>query len=83
MNDEWEDGYDEIEADETTEPCPFCGAEIYDDAEWCPSCRNYLSSEDGRQPRSKPFWILLGVVLALIPILYSNFAGVWAWMFGR
>ncbi len=72
------------EEDETsTQPCPFCSEEIYDDAEWCPSCRKYLSREDRSQPNRKPSWVVIGVLLALLPIFYVNFVGVWTWMFGR
>ena len=77
-----DDGFDE-EDEDTTTPCPFCGVETYDDAEWCPACRNYLSHEDHARPYAKPAWILIGVALALLPILYVNFAGVWTWLFHR
>ena len=33
--------------------CPFCKGQVYDDAEWCPHCRNYLFYDDGTLARSR------------------------------
>lgn len=50
-----------------TIPCPYCREPIYEDAERCPYCENYISRED--EPSSpKPWWIILGVILALIAV---------------
>ncbi len=52
--------------DDTTQPCPYCRRDIYDDALRCPYCENYLSSED--QPparRSTWFYLLLFLCLAV------------------
>ena len=38
-----------------TVPCPFCKQPVYDNAEWCPHCRNYLFYE-GAPPGEKPWW---------------------------
>ncbi len=46
------------------QPCPYCGRAIYDDAERCPHCENYLSQEDA--PRRQPIWIVVCVVLCLL-----------------
>jgi DNA-directed RNA polymerase subunit RPC12/RpoP len=55
------------ELDDTFE-CPHCRRAIYDDAVQCPYCGNYLSAEDSpRQPR--PWWIVIGFVLALLAAL--------------
>lgn len=51
--------------DDATMPCPFCGEEIYDDAERCPQCGRYLSREE--LPAGKtPVWIVAGAILCLI-----------------
>jgi hypothetical protein len=65
-----EAGTDTDEATETdTVPCPFCKAPVYDNAEWCPHCRNYLFYE-GPPPREKPWWLIGGVVACLLVVLY-------------
>jgi hypothetical protein len=62
---------DEPEADgddsDETIPCPFCGEPVYEEAERCPSCGQYLSREDA--PRRIPAWFLLGVILSLAVVL--------------
>lgn len=59
----------EDDEDETTAPCPYCHAPVYDDAERCPSCGRYLSKEDA--PRApKPWWIVLGALAALAAMLW-------------
>jgi predicted RNA-binding Zn-ribbon protein involved in translation (DUF1610 family) len=59
-DDEWDDDPDD---DDETMPCPHCGEAVFDDAERCPECGQYLSREDA--PRSKPWWVVLGVVACL------------------
>jgi len=53
----------------TTVPCPFCREHVYDNAEWCPHCRNYLFYE-GAIPPEKPWWLVGGVVACLLVVLY-------------
>ena len=55
---------DEFEDDEATDECPYCGEEIYDDANWCPYCSNYLSGEDAPR-RRQPWWLVAGVIVCL------------------
>jgi predicted nucleic acid-binding Zn ribbon protein len=47
-----------------TVPCPYCGAPVYEDAERCPACENYLSEEDA--PSRKPRWILWTAIVCLV-----------------
>jgi hypothetical protein len=49
-------------ADDLAE-CPYCREPIYEDAERCPHCEQYLSREDA--PGRTPVWILVCGVLAL------------------
>jgi hypothetical protein len=81
-DDEWGDdgdGSDEDEEhggepandDESTVPCPYCGRAMYEDSLRCPHCGQYISDEDAAPP-SKPWWVLVGVVLGLLV--------VWFWM---
>jgi hypothetical protein len=53
--------------EEPTVPCPYCRAEIHEDAERCPSCGQYISEED-RPPRRQPRWVLVTAVLCLLLI---------------
>ena len=47
-----------------TDACPYCSEEIYDDANWCPYCTNYISREDAPSLR-RPGWLVAGVILCL------------------
>lgn len=68
-----------------TELCPHCSAEIETWDEWCESCGRPIEDDHEHKERAvgKPIWVIIGVVLALIPILYTSFVGVWTWMFGQ
>jgi predicted nucleic acid-binding Zn ribbon protein len=52
--------------DET--PCPYCGKDIYEQAEICPYCRSFISHEDA-PPRRRPLWLWIGFLLALVGAL--------------
>jgi hypothetical protein len=60
--------------DTDTVPCPYCGCEVYEDAERCPSCEHYLSSEDS-PPGRKPWWLIVGVLICLAAI--ARWIGLW------
>ncbi len=50
-----------------TIPCPFCGARVYDEAEWCHKCGKVLGGGD--QPASTnllPAMIVTILVLAML-----------------
>ena len=55
--------------EENTIPCPYCGIDIYDDAEVCPHCRSYIVDED--RP-SLPMWVI-GTALLLLALILSGF----------
>jgi hypothetical protein len=57
LEDDELDGSDDDE--ETTDACPYCRRDIYDDAVQCPYCGRYISRED--TPWRKPWWLVLGV----------------------
>jgi hypothetical protein len=61
--DDWDDDDDpELEAEEDDDdesdvlPCPSCGAEVYEDAERCPSCGEYLTRRRLRAWEGQPWW---------------------------
>ncbi len=60
---------DRDEGDESTEmlPCPFCGKPVYENADVCSRCGNYVGSQDG--PARLPRWVWIGVALAALCVL--------------
>ncbi len=69
-DDEPEDEEDDdvgADDDEPTLPCPYCRREILEDAERCPYCGSYISREDA-PPARKPWWLIIGVVIALYAV---------------
>jgi uncharacterized paraquat-inducible protein A len=49
---------------EPTIPCPFCKAEIWEDAPRCPRCGNELGGADMPAQR-RPWWVLITALLLL------------------
>ena len=83
-DDDWFEGGefdDEYEADDggvtITEPCPECGAEVYEDTPRCPACGNYITHRASVWSGRPGWWILLGVVGVLATILVL--AGLAGW----
>jgi hypothetical protein len=49
-----------------TVPCPYCKAQILEDAEQCPKCGQYLSREDVPSTgKSGVWWVLMLLALAV------------------
>jgi len=68
----WAQDDDEIhdpddDEDEPTVPCPYCRREMHEDSPRCPHCGNYVSREDA-PPSRKPWWIIIGGLLALYAV---------------
>ena len=53
-----------------TVPCPACGADIYEEAEQCPVCGEYVV-HNNRVLAGKPGWYLLLAVLGVIAAIAS------------
>jgi hypothetical protein len=73
---EYEDPeYDEPGEEEDDEesvdllPCPECGAEVYEEAERCPACGNYIVHESSVWSGRPFWWILLGGLGMLLAVL--------------
>ena len=62
-DDEWDD--DAYDDDAELVPCPYCKADIPEDAERCPYCEQYISAED-HPPQPKPLWIIVTTILCLL-----------------
>ena len=77
MDDDWDDDLTDDEwsndDDDVNEvvPCPNCGAEIYEDAEQCPACGEYVVHGTSVWSGKPVWWVVLGLVgiLALILVL--------------
>ena len=65
--------------DETSEtlPCPECGAEVYEDAVRCPACGTYVTFDTRPRPGRHAWWIILGLLAALLAILVLVLAPSW------
>lgn len=74
IDDDWDEDFD-ADADygdddeEPTLPCPYCRAEIHEDAQRCSHCGEYISEEDIRPTARKPWWIIVGA-LAVMYLIY-------------
>jgi hypothetical protein len=66
--------YDAAQCDDDsseTLPCPNCAAEIYEDAERCPNCGEYVTPSSSLWAGRPAWWIILGIlgILATIIVL--------------
>jgi hypothetical protein len=55
------------EPDDYTVPCPHCGEDIFDDAEQCPYCQQYISAADFK--KQIPTWVIVLIVLTIVSFL--------------
>ena len=60
FDEEWED-----DDDFPVVSCPYCGAEMLEDAPQCPTCGRYISAED-RPPANRLGWMATGIAILLI-----------------
>ncbi len=64
MSDDWDNDLDEDDEDDGYIDCPYCGQTMLEDAEYCPSCDRWITSEDSPKP-AQPLWIIVGIALCL------------------
>ncbi len=74
-DDESPDESDRDEEVNDTRPCPYCGKEIYEQAEVCPHCRSYISLEQVASRR--PIWIWVTGVVLLAAMIYGAVRLLW------
>ncbi len=56
-----------------TFPCPDCGAEIYDEAEWCHKCGRVIGeAADAKGLPPWAAWTAAGVVVLLVGIIMAG-----------
>jgi hypothetical protein len=68
-------GFDTSSDDEdATVPCPHCGADVYDDAEQCPTCGQYLSHIDA-PAAGRSWWIVGGALICLLIVIWWMLSG--------
>jgi uncharacterized protein (DUF983 family) len=66
QSEEWDDdGY---------VPCPHCGEQMLEDAEYCPSCDRWMSEEEASKPKS-PAWVMVVAAVLLGLMLMSVLRG--------
>jgi predicted nucleic acid-binding Zn ribbon protein len=76
-DDEWDDDDDYADdawsqAEQAVEPCPYCGEDVWEEAQRCPHCGNYLSAEEARRPM-QPLWVVVTAVALLATMLWLMF----------
>ena len=64
-SDEDSESADENGSTETV-PCPCCRKPVYEQAELCPHCGNYILMQDA--PNRKPLWMIVTAVATLAAI---------------
>lgn len=80
MHDEWnddsdEDWHEEDWGDDDDAPvdlvtCPSCGREVYEDAEQCPHCGDYIVADTSAWS-GRPMWWIIGGLLGIIAVGFS------------
>ena len=51
-----------------TIPCPFCRKPVYEQADICPHCRNYIARDSAP---NRPRWIILTALALLAALLIA------------
>ena len=71
-NDDWP-GNDDNDNDDDNEgyvPCPHCGETMLEAADYCPSCRRWITTED-RPAKPRPGWMVILILILLVTIVFS------------
>lgn len=73
--DEYDDDYSDDDQSEV-EPCPHCGAMIYEDSEACPACGQYVVFRH-RAINGLPRWVVVIALLGMAAFVLSVLR--WPW----
>lgn len=77
--DEWSDLDDDYEFDEDddqsyTIACPACGEDVYEDAEQCPNCGEYITASglnSGYAWRDRPWWWMVLGGAGIVAVIWT------------
>jgi hypothetical protein len=74
----WSEDEDPVGADDEVEtvPCPACGQEVYEDADQCPKCGEWIIPLAGRRSA----WPKLVAVVLIAALLFGVLAGLVRWL---
>lgn len=73
-DDDWDDDEEDFDEDDPSAwyVCPLCGEEVYDGANVCPACDEYITPKLVTRSDLRPMWyIFLGMagILAVLLVL--------------
>jgi predicted nucleic acid-binding Zn ribbon protein len=69
---------DDGDEESAVEACPSCGAEIYEGADRCPHCGDWISDADRTAARPGRLWMLVLVAILLTLVIVFSLTG-WVW----
>ena len=72
-DDDEDDDYPDESEELECEPCPHCGAQVYEESEQCPRCGEYIIRSTSPFQGRSVVWIILGL-LGIVAVLISMFA---------
>lgn len=74
-DEEWDEaGPDYGDDDDESEvvSCPACGGDVYEDAERCPRCGDYIvHSSTGYVWKDRPLWWMILGVLGIVAVIFA------------
>jgi hypothetical protein len=70
-DDDWDEEPDEADGPDCVEliPCPHCGTDVYEEAERCPECGEYIVADTHPFAGRPWWWVALGVLGILAAVL--------------
>jgi len=73
--DSWsDDDFEDDEQDDGSAVCPYCGADYYEEAGYCPACERWINREDLPR-RPMPVWARLLILMCLLGLVLSVLRG--------
>ena len=68
---EFSDDWPDQDEENLVVPCPNCGVQVYEDAEQCPACGEFIVHSTSAWSDKPAWWTLMGIagIIAVILIL--------------